>query len=73
MEREVQQAYIYDLHRRCELERTEKARQVQAARRTFNREERQKRMEEAEGMALPMCDKWTAIMRGGAGGTGAQG
>jgi hypothetical protein len=64
VERDVQQAYMYDLHRRCEMERHEKARLVQAARRTFNREERQRKLEEVEGRTMAACDKWESMARG---------
>lgn len=70
VEREVQQSFLYDLHRRCELERTEKARLLQTARRTFNREERQRRTEEAEAMAMPTCERWAGMVRGPPGGQG---
>jgi hypothetical protein len=74
VEREVQQAFMHDLHRRCQMEQSEKARLVQAARRTFNREERQRRTEEAEAMVMQSCERVSAMLKGasgrGAGGAG---
>ncbi len=68
VEREVQQAYMHDLHRRCQMEQNDKARLVQAARRTFNREERQRKTEEAEALPMQSCERVSAMLKGASGG-----
>jgi hypothetical protein len=55
VEREVQQAYLYDLQRQCEDQKQDKARRVHAARRVFNSEDRARRMAEADEMPLEAC------------------
>jgi hypothetical protein len=64
VEREVQNLYAHDLSRRCEVEKTERSRLVSQAKRSFSREERDRKMKEAQAMPLKACNELNTLFYG---------
>lgn len=64
VEREVQNLYAHDLSRRCEVEKTERSRLVSQAKRSFSREERDRKMKEAQAMSLKACNELNTLFYG---------
>lgn len=64
VEREVQNAYAYELSRRCEGEKAEKARAMNSARRSLSRDERDRRLKEAQAMPLHACNEFNTMFYG---------
>lgn len=64
------QAYLYDLKLRCQGEQHDKAKRMQTARKYFGRQERERRMAEAEALPTPACDRHAAITKEAKAGGG---
>jgi hypothetical protein len=64
VEQDVVQAFFYDLQRRCEVEKMEKQRMVAQAKRAFSRDERNRRLQEAQGMSLDSCTRLNSYLYG---------